>query len=76
MPMIYNTKSHHNSWGGTIVPPHELTGWLPQFHTFPHHWTVSLAKHSPMTVLENLITVWNVKQSVGRHCIFNDAEEV
>ena len=34
--------------------------WLPQFHTFPHHWTVSLAKHSPMTftnVLENLITV-------------------
>ena len=46
--------------------------WLPQFHTFPHHWTVSLAKHSPMTftnVLENLITVWNVKQAVGLHCI-------
>ena len=19
--------------------------WLPQFHTLPHHWTVSLAKH-------------------------------
>ena len=38
--------------------------WLAQFRTFPHHWTVSLAKHSPMTftnVLENLITVhvWN-----------------
>ena len=46
--------------------------WLPQFHTFPHHWTVSLAKHSPMTftnVLENLITVWNVNQAVGLHCI-------
>jgi len=45
---------------------------LPQFHTFPHHWTVSLAKHSPMTftnVLENVITVWNVKQGVGLHCI-------
>ena len=43
--------------------------WLLQFHTFPHHWTVSLAKHSPMTltnVLENLITV---KQAVGLHCI-------
>jgi len=39
--------------------------WLPQFHTFPHHWTVSLAKHSPMTftnVLENLITVCTVKK--------------
>ena len=46
--------------------------WLPQFHTFPHHLTVSLAKHSTMTftnVLENLITVWNVKQAVGLHCI-------
>ena len=46
--------------------------WLPQFHTFPHHLRVSLAKHSPMTfinVLENLITVWNVKQAVGLHCI-------
>jgi len=38
----------------------------------PHHWTVSLAKHSPMmftNVLKNLITVWNVKQAVGLHCI-------
>jgi len=43
--------------------------WSPQFHTFPHHLT---AKHSPMTftdVLEYLITVWNVKQAVGLHCI-------
>ena len=50
--------------------------WFPQFHTFPHHWTVSLAKHSPMTftnVLENLVTVWNVNQAVGLH---NDAEGV
>jgi len=42
--------------------------WLPQFHTFPHHWTVLLAKHSPMTftnALENLITVWNVKAVNG-----------
>ena len=34
--------------------------WLPQFHTFPHHWTVSLAKHSPVTftnVLESVITL-------------------
>ena len=46
--------------------------WILQFHTFPHHWIISLAKHSPMTftnVLENLITVWNVKQAVGLHCI-------
>jgi len=45
---------------------------LLQFHTFPHHWTVSLAKHSPMiftNVLENLITFWNVKQAVGLHYI-------
>ena len=34
--------------------------WLPQFHTFPHHWRISLANHSPMiftNVLENLFTV-------------------
>jgi len=52
--------------------------WLPQFHTFPHHWTVSLAKHSSMTftnVLENLITLWNVKQA-GVSTVLNDAEEV
>jgi len=46
--------------------------WFPQFDTFLHRWTVSIAKHSPMTftnILENLIAVWNVKQSVGLHCI-------
>ena len=31
--------------------------WLPQFHTFPHHWTVSVAKHSPMT-FTNVLEVW------------------
>ena len=48
--------------------------WIPQFHTFPHHWRISLAKHSPMTftnVLENLSIA---KQEVTP--VFNDAEEV
>ena len=34
--------------------------WLPQFHAFPHHWRIPLAKHSPVSlinVLESLITV-------------------
>ena len=41
---------------------------LLQLLAFPHHWRISLAKHSPMTlidVLENLIAVGMYKQSVG-----------
>jgi len=51
--------------------------WLPQFHTFPHHWRMSLAKHSSMifiNVLENLISV----RMQSRHwdfTVFHDAEE-
>jgi len=35
---------------------------LPQFHTFPHHLTVSLAKHSPMTFTD-------VLDSKSNHCL-------
>ena len=52
--------------------------WFPQFDTFLHRWTVSIAKHSPMTltnILENLIAVWNVSNQ-WVSTVFNDAEEV
>jgi len=67
------TKTDKSRRGHTVRKMSSFDSfWLPQFHTFPHHWTVSLAKHSPMTftnVLENLIIVWNLKQAVGLHCI-------
>ena len=50
---------------------------LPQFHTFPHRWRISLAKHSPMTftnVPENLITV-GMQSRHWDSSVFNDAEE-
>jgi len=43
--------------------------WLPRS---PHHWTISLATHSPTiftNILEILINVWKVKQAVGLHCL-------
>jgi len=52
--------------------------WLPQLHTFPHHWRISLAKHSPMTltnVLENLSIVGMQSRQWGS-TVSNDAEEV
>jgi len=55
----------HKSWHSVSV--------VIIFTLFSPHWTISLAKHSPMTftnVWKNLITVWNVNQAVGLHALY------
>jgi len=45
----------------------ENSGVMPKNHFF-YRLTLALVD-AGCTVLENLITVWNVKQAVGLHCI-------